>query len=255
MRIELTNKAALVTGASGGIGRAIAEQLGECGAKVVVHYLSNREGAEQTAEAIRRAGGAAVVLQADLTDIGQINKLVSQAEEAFADGIDILVNNAGNLLGRRTAEELTYDFYKEVIDVNLTSAVFVTKAAVPRMKQKGEGVVINLGSLAAHNGGGPGSSIYAASKGAVTTLTKSQAKELAPYGIRVNCLSPGFIEDTKFHSTFTSPEGRKASIAATPLGRGGLPQDVAGVAAFLASDYCSFITGETIEINGGSFMR
>ncbi len=255
MKIDLERKVALVTGAGGGIGRAIAVQLGECGARVIVHYLSNRQGAEQTAEAIRSAGGEAAVWQADLTDLDQIGGFVELAKEQFDDAVTILVNNAGNLVGRRTTEQLTYAFYKEVIDVNLTSAVFVSQAAVPGMKAKQEGVILHLGSLAAHNGGGPGSAVYAAAKGAVMALSKAQAKELAPFGIRVNCLSPGFIEDTKFHSTFTTADGRLAAIAAIPVGRGGLPRDVSGMAAFLASSGGAFITGETIEINGGSLMR
>ncbi|CAG7625380.1 SDR family NAD(P)-dependent oxidoreductase [Paenibacillus allorhizosphaerae] len=255
MKIDLTNQVALVTGSSGGIGRAIAIELAACGAKVIVHYLSNREGAEETAGVIRQAGGDAVVIQADVTDLDQIEALVKQSEQAFGTGIDILVNNAGNLIERRTIEEMTLDLYRSIIDVNLTSAVFVTKAVIAGMKAKGGGAILNLSSLAAHNGGGPGSSIYAASKGAILTLTKSMAKELASYGIRANCLAPGFIEDTKFHSTFTSAEARKATIASIPLGRGGVPQDITGIAAFLVSSHSSFITGETIEINGGVFMR
>lgn len=255
MKIDLTNQVALVTGSSGGIGRAIAIELAACGAKVIVHYLSNRDGAEETAGAIRQAGGEAAVIQADVTDLEQIESLVKQSEQAFGAGIDILVNNAGNLIERRTIEEMTMDLYRSILDVNLTSAVFVTKAVIPGMKAKGGGAILNLSSLAAHNGGGPGSSIYAASKGAILTLTKSMAKELASYGIRANCLSPGFIEETKFHSTFTSAEARKATIAGIPLGRGGVPQDITGIAAFLVSSHSSFITGETIEINGGAFMR
>ncbi|TVY10921.1 SDR family NAD(P)-dependent oxidoreductase [Paenibacillus cremeus] len=255
MNVNLTGKVALVTGSSGGIGRAIAIELAECGAKVIVHYLSNRDGAEETAGVIRNAGGEAVILQADVTDLEQIQTLVEQSEAAFGTGIDILVNNAGNLVERRSIEEMTMDLYKKVIDVNLTSTVFVTKAVIPGMKAKGEGSIINLSSLAAHNGGGPGSGIYAASKGAILTLSKSLAKELAPHNIRVNTISPGFIEETKFHSTFTSEAGKKATIAGIPLARGGVPQDVAGVAAFFASSYASFITGESVEINGGAFMR
>jgi 3-oxoacyl-[acyl-carrier protein] reductase len=255
MNIDLSNQVALVTGSSGGIGRAIATELAGCGAKVVVHYLNNKAGAEETADAIRKWGGEAAVVQADVTDLEQIETLVRQAEQAFGTGIDILVNNAGNLVERRSIEDMTYDLYKQIIDVNITSTVFVTKAVIPGMKAKGAGAILNLSSLAAHNGGGPGSGIYAASKGAILTLTKSMAKELAPHSIRVNCLSPGFIEETKFHSTFTSAEGRKASIAGIPLGRSGVPQDISGAAAFLVSSYSSFITGETIELNGGNFMR
>ncbi|TDF92345.1 SDR family NAD(P)-dependent oxidoreductase [Paenibacillus piri] len=255
MKIDLSNKAALVTGSSGGIGRAIAIELGGCGANVVVHYLSNREGAEETAGEIRKAGGQAAVIQADVTDLAQIERLVAEAEQAFGSGLDILVNNAGNLVERRSIEQMTYELYKEVIDVNLTSTVFVTKAAIPGMKARGAGSIINMSSLAAHNGGGPGSGIYAASKGAILTLTKSLAKELAPSGIRVNCVAPGFIEETKFHATFTSEEGKRASIAGIPLGRSGVPNDISGIVAYFASSYSSFITGETFEINGGNYMR
>ncbi|NOU97233.1 glucose 1-dehydrogenase [Paenibacillus sp. LMG 31456] len=255
MKIDLSNKVALVTGSGGGIGRAIAIELGGCGAKVVVHYLGNREGAEETANEIRKAGGEAAVVQADLTDLEQIERLVAEAEKAFGSGLDILVNNAGNMVERRSIENMTYELYKEIMDVNVLSTVFVTKAAIPGMKARGAGSIINMSSLAAHNGGGPGSGIYAASKGAVLTLTKSLAKELAPNGIRVNCVAPGFIEETKFHATFTSEEGKRASIAGIPLGRSGVPQDISGIVAYFASSYSSFITGETFEINGGNFMR
>ncbi|PZE20719.1 SDR family NAD(P)-dependent oxidoreductase [Paenibacillus xerothermodurans] len=255
MRIDLSNQVSLVTGSSGGIGRAIALELAGCGAKVIVHYLGNREGAEETVAAIRDAGGEAVSVQADVTDLEQIQALVNQSEQAFGTGIDILVNNAGNLVERRTIEEMSYDLYKNIIDVNLTSTVFVTKAVIPGMKAKGGGSIINMSSLAAHNGGGPGSGIYAASKGAILTLTKSLAKELARHAIRVNCVAPGFIEETKFHATFTSAEARLASIAGIPLGRSGVPQDISGIVAFFASPFSAFVTGETFEINGGNYMR
>jgi 3-oxoacyl-[acyl-carrier protein] reductase len=255
VNIDLSNQVALVTGSGGGIGRAIAIELAGCGAKVAVHYFGNKTGAEETVGVIRQAGGEAVLLQADVTDLEQIQALVQQAEQAFGTGIDILVNNAGNLVERRSIENMTYDLYKQIIDVNLTSTVFVSKAVIPGMKAKGAGSIVNMSSLAAHNGGGPGSGIYAAAKGAIHTLTKSMAKELAPHSIRVNCVSPGFIEETKFHAAFTPPEARKASIAAIPLGRSGVPQNISGVVAFLVSSYSAFIAGETVEINGGSLMR
>ena len=255
MNIDLRNQVALVTGSSGGIGKAIACELAACGAKVVVHYFSNREGAESTADDLRRNGGEAAVVQADVSDPDQIERLVAQAEDAFGSGLDILVNNAGNLIERRPIERMTLDLYRQVVDVNLTSTVFVTKATIPGMKRKGGGAIVNMSSLAAHNGGGPGSGIYAAAKGAIISLTKSLAKELAPYNIRANCVAPGFIEETKFHATFTSAEARKATIDSIPLGRGGVPGDVAGIVVFLASSYCSFVTGETVEINGGAYMK
>jgi 3-oxoacyl-[acyl-carrier protein] reductase len=255
MKIEFNNRVALVTGSSGGIGRAIAIELAGCGAKVIVHYLSNREGAEETVKTIGDAGGEAVHIQADVTDLEQIKTLVEQSEQAFGSGIDILVNNAGNLVERRTIADMDYELYKYIMDVNLTSTVFITKAVLPGMKAKGAGSIINMSSLAAHNGGGPGAGIYAASKGAVLSLTKNMAKELAPHAIRVNCIAPGFIEETKFHATFTSEEGKKASIAGIPLGHSGSPQDISGIVAYFASSYSSFVTGETFEINGGNNMR
>ncbi|WP_134698805.1 SDR family NAD(P)-dependent oxidoreductase [Ammoniphilus sp. YIM 78166] len=254
MKVDLTDKVALVTGASGGIGKAIAIELAACGAKVAVNYLSNRQGAEETAQAIREQGGEAITIQADVTDQLQIQQLVEQVESAFGT-VDILVNNAGHLVERRAIAEMTEDLWRKIIDVNVTSAVFVSKAVIPGMKEKGSGSIINLSSLAAHNGGGNGAVAYAVSKGAILTFTKGLAKELAPYGIRVNGISPGFIEETKFHSTFTSAEARNATVSSVPLKRGGVPEDISGVVAFLVSPYTSYITGETIEINGGLFMK
>ncbi|WP_248931146.1 SDR family NAD(P)-dependent oxidoreductase [Paenibacillus hamazuiensis] len=255
MNIDLSGKIALVTGASGGIGRAIAIDLAACGADVAVNYLSNQEGAEETAARIRELGRKAVIVKADVTKEDEIAAMVAQTEEALGGTVDILVNNAGHMIERRTVEAMTADLYNRVMDVNVFSTVFVSKAVIPGMKAKGSGVIINMSSLAAHNGGANGASVYAASKGAVLSLSKGLAKELAPHGIRVNVVSPGFIEETKFHSTLTSEEARKATIAGIPVGRGGVPQDVSAAVVYLASPLSSFLTGETIEINGGAFMK
>ncbi|TBL75174.1 SDR family NAD(P)-dependent oxidoreductase [Paenibacillus thalictri] len=255
MNIDLTGQIALVTGASGGIGQAIAIDLAACGADIAVNYLSNRDGAEQTAAKIRELGRKAVIIQADVTKEDEIASLVKQTEEALGGTVDILINNAGHLVERRTIETMTLDLYSKVMNVNLLSTVFVSKAVIPGMKAKKSGVIINMSSLAAHNGGANGASVYAASKGAVLSLSKGLAKELAPHGIRVNVVSPGFIEETKFHSTFTSEEGRIASIKSVPLGRGGVPQDVSGAVVYLVSPLAAYLTGESIEINGGMFMR
>ncbi|MFB5189025.1 SDR family NAD(P)-dependent oxidoreductase [Alicyclobacillus fastidiosus] len=253
--MELSGKIALVTGASGGIGRAVALDLAELGAKVAVNYLSNRDGADETVETIRKRGGHAVAIQADVTNEEQIQSLVEQTEKSFGDSIDILVNNTGTLVERRAVEDMTMDLWKQVMDVNVTSAVFTSKAVIPGMKAKGFGNIINLSSLAAHNGGGLRAIAYGASKGAIVTFTRGLARELAPYGIRVNCVAPGFIDDTKFHATFTTPEARDATIAGIPLGRAGVPQDVSRSIVFLATEQSSFITGETLDINGGVLMR
>lgn len=151
--------------------------------------------------------------------------------------------------------EMTEQLYDEVMDLNLKSTVFVTKRIAQGMIERRSGTIINMSSVAAHTGGGGGSSVYAASKAAVIAYSKGLAKELAPYGIRVNTVSPGFIGNTNFHATVSTEEGRRAAIANVPLGRQGEPEDVADVVLFLASDMASYLTGETIEINGGSFMR
>lgn len=255
MTIQLLGKLALVTGASGGIGRAVAITLARSGARVAVNYLNNSAGAEETAAAIREAGGEAAVFQADVTSVAQIDHMLKAIEQTFGATVDLLINNAGHLVQRLANEEMTETLYEQVMDVNLKSAVFVSKAVIPGMKAKGQGRIVNLTSVAAHNGGGPGATIYAASKAAVITFTKGLAKELAAHGILVNAASPGFIGQTAFHATFTPEAARKATVQGIPLGREGTPQDVADIVLFLVSELSSYLTGETIEINGGMFMR
>jgi 3-oxoacyl-[acyl-carrier protein] reductase len=254
MNIDLNGQVALVTGASGGIGQAIAIDLAASGAKVAVNYLTNKEGALETVQSIEEQGGEAMMIQADVTDLSQIEELVEEVEEKLGS-IDILVNNAGHLIERRPISEMTIDLWQKVLDVNVTSAAFLSKAVIPGMTKKGSGSIINLSSLAAHDGGGPGAIPYATSKGAIITFTKGLAKELAQFGIRVNAISPGFIDQTKFHTTFNTAEGRKATATKVPLGRGGIPKDISGAVLFLTSHLASYITGETIEINGGLFMK
>jgi 3-oxoacyl-[acyl-carrier protein] reductase len=255
MNIDLTGRIALVTGASGGIGRGAAAMLAASGAKVALNYLNSRAGAEEAVAAIRAAGGSAEAFQADVTKPEQIEGMIRAVEAYFGGSIDLLVNNAGHLVQRLANEEMTEDLYTKVMDVNLKSAVFVSKFVIPGMKAKGRGSIVNVTSIAAHNGGGPGASIYAASKAAVLAYTKGLAKELAASGITVNGVSPGFIGQTAFHDTFTPDAARKATVQGIPLGREGTPEDVAGAVLFLVSELSSYLTGETIEINGGMFMR
>jgi 3-oxoacyl-[acyl-carrier protein] reductase len=251
MQIDLKNKVALVTGGARDIGRAVALELAGCGALVVVNYNASGDRADAVVKEITAAGGKAIAVKADVTDSADIARLVEQAGRIFGGRIDILVNNAGGLLARKTIADMDEAFFDSVMAVNFKSTFLVTKAVTVVMPEGG--AIVNLSSLAAHDGGGPGSSIYASSKGAVLTFTRAMAKELAPKKIRVNAVSPGLI-DTTFHDTFTKPEARKATAARTSVGREGTPADVANAVAFLASDAAAYITGESIEINGGLYF-
>ena len=250
----LAGQVALVTGAEVGIGRATALALAKDGADVAVHFYSDERGAREAARDIEALGRRAAVFQGDLTKDADVRRVVSGAEAQFGR-IDILVNNAGGLLGRHPLVEMPEAFFHAVLDVNVLTAFLCCRAVAPGMIARRHGVIVNLTSLAAHNGGGPGASVYAAAKAAVLTLTKAYAKELAPHGIRVNAVSPGLIGGTPFHNTFTSPEAFAATVKTIPLGRAGEPDDVARVIAFLAGDDARFVAGETIEINGGMHMR
>jgi 3-oxoacyl-[acyl-carrier protein] reductase len=250
----LSGQVALVTGAEVGIGRATALALARGGADVAVHYYSSESGARDVARAIEALGRQAAVFQGDLTKSTDVARVADGAAARFGR-VDILVNNAGGLLGRHALVDMPEEFYHAVLDVNVLTTFLCCKAVAPGMIARRQGAIVNLTSLAAHNGGGGGASIYAAAKAAVLALTKAYAKELAPHGIRVNAVSPGLIGGTPFHNTFTSPDAFAASVKTIPLGRAGEPDDVAKVIAFLAGDAASFVVGETIEINGGMAMR
>jgi len=189
---------------------------------------------------------------ADLTSDTAARGLVDRAV-SFLGGLDILVNNAGDLIGRRKIEDLDLEFWQRIIAVNLTSTMLVTRHAVPHLAAAKASSIVNLASLAGRMGGHAGSLAYSAAKGAVLTWTRSLAKELGPRGIRVNAVAPGLILGTAFHNTHTSPESATATIAGIPLGRAGTPADVARAVAFLASEGDGFITGATLDINGGVF--
>jgi 3-oxoacyl-[acyl-carrier protein] reductase len=255
MNTQLNGKIALVTGSNAGIGRAIAILLAANGAKVGISYMNNKEQGEETVAMIRQSGGQASLFQADLTEVGQVESLASGVESAFGGSIDILVNNAGHLVHRCPNADMTEELYDKIMNVNLKSTVFMCKRVLPGMQAKGAGRIVNMSSVAAHNGGGPGSSIYAASKAAVSSYSKGLAKEVAGDGITVNLVSPGFIGQTAFHATFTTDTARQATVNGIPLKREGTPEDVAGAVLYLVSDLASYLTGETIEINGGMFMR
>jgi 3-oxoacyl-[acyl-carrier protein] reductase len=250
---EFENKTALVTGASRGIGAATAVALAHAGVRrVVIHYGSYREGAEDTLAKIRAAGAEAEVLQADLGSSAGIERFVKDLQGADLKP-DILVNNAGSLVKRARLPEFTPELFDAVISLNVKSLWFITQALAPQMIERGSGVIVNVSSVAARNGGGPGATIYSAAKAAVTTITKGLAKELAPKGIRVNAVSPGTV-DNHFHQVFSTREALSNMLAATPAGRLGTNEEVADVIVFLCSDAARYVHGQTIEVNGGMLM-
>lgn len=242
------NKIALVTGAARDIGKAIAVKLASEGARVIIHYSQSEQAAKQTLEEIKNAKGEATLFKADLTKSDEVVKLRNFCEQQIGNRLDILVNNCGGIIGRKKLVEHDEAFYDAVMDLNFKSLFLVTRAFVNMLPAGG--CIVNMSSLAARDGGGGGASLYAASKGAITTYTRSLAKELGPSGIRVNAVCPGLI-NTTFHDRFTANEVRKNIAAATPLRREGTSEEVANLVAFLASDDASFITGANYDINGG----
>jgi len=254
MHINLRGKNALITGGATGIGKQIAIELSKCGANVSIHYHRNSEGAKETEAQIRNQNVKTITVQGDVLQKKEINTFVNKVSEFFNGRIDILVNNAGGLVKRTLIEETSEETWKQIIDLNLTSAFFVTQTVLPFMKMNG-GSIINITSLAAHTGGGVGAIPYATAKAGLTAFTKGLANEIAKYNIRVNAVSPGLIGNTPFHDTFTSCETRQRTVHNTPLKREGTPKDVSGTVLFLASELSSFMTGETIEVNGGVLMR
>ncbi|WP_077622519.1 SDR family NAD(P)-dependent oxidoreductase [Sediminibacillus massiliensis] len=254
MQINLQGKNALVTGAGGGIGRQIAIDLAKAGANVAVHYGSNEEGATETVALVKKQEVDSIAIQADVLKKEDITSLVDQAADFFNGRIDILINNAGNLVKRTLIEETSEELWHEIIDLNLTSAFLVTQAVLPKMKEHG-GSIVNMTSLAAQNGGGRGAVPYAASKAGLMTFTKGLAKEVSADNVRVNNVSPGLIGETKFHDTFTPSTDRQKTVESTPIKREGNPADVSGAVLYLVSDLSSYVTGETIEVNGGALMR
>ena len=250
---DLSGKAVLVTGASSGLGAAAAVAFGRCGAHVAVHYNRSATGAETTAATVRATGGEAVVLQADVRDSDAVAALVEATVQAFG-GVDVLVNNAGDLLGRHTVEDVTDDFVLDVFRVNALSVVAACRAAVPVMRARGGGAIVNLSSVAARTGGSSGTMFYAATKAYVASITRSMAREYATDGIRVNAVAPGVIT-TPIHDRFTPPAVLNQLAESIPLRRLGAADEVAGTILYLASSALSgYVTGETVEVNGGMWM-
>jgi len=250
---DLKNKAVLVTGASTGIGAAVARAMGNAGARVAVHYRGNREEAEAVARDIQAGGGQAILVQADVTDTGSVDRMVAAAQEAFGR-IDILVNNAGGFVRRAPIVDADDDYIDAVFRLNARSVVAVSRRVIPLMSAGGGGAIINVTTQAARTGGGPGAGLYAACKGFVSTITRTMAKELVKDRIRVNAVAPGVIE-TPFHDGHSSPEVLKNFANAIPMGRLGTAQECVGAFLFLASETASgYVTGQVVEVNGGQVM-
>ena len=253
VKVDLTGKTALVTGASRGIGEAIATALAENGAAVAVNYLTSEARASALVERVRANRGKAAAVEADVSVPEQAQAMVRQAEDALGAPIDILVNNAGSQVALSTIETLTPELWQRVLALNLTAAMVCAKCVVPGMKQKGWGRIVNISSISARSGGGPGGIPYATSKGGLSAFTKGLAKELGPTGITVNAIAPGVIL-TDIHKRFSTKEDLDDLRQRVPLLRFGRTEEVAGAVLFLASDSASYITGETLAVNGGLRM-
>jgi 3-oxoacyl-[acyl-carrier protein] reductase len=244
--MDLAGKTAIVTGGGRDIGRACVMRLAKAGANVVINYHSSSTGADSAVTEIEAAGGKAIALQGDMTSQADVDALVAKTVESFG-GIDILIHVTGGLVARKATAEITVEHWNKVMALNLTSLFMTVQACLPHMQDGGS--IVTFASQAGRDGGGPGATAYAASKGAVMTYTRGLAKELGPK-IRVNSLCPGMI-NTDFHNTFTKDEVRAHVANITPLKREGTSEDVANLAVYLASDEAAFITGANIDINGG----
>lgn len=250
--MTFSGEVAWVTGSSKGIGRAIAVALAEAGCKVAVHYNSSESEAREVVGEIEAAGREGFAVRGDVSDSGDIERMVAEIEEKFGR-VDVLVNNAGGFVERRTFEEMDEDLWDRVMAVNLKSVYLVSRAVLPLMKRQGSGRIVNITSIAARNGGSADSIAYSTAKGGVSTLTRGMAKSFAGDNILVNAVAPGRI-DTPLHDAFTPDEKREQAAQGIPLKREGTPEEVAAAVVFLASREAGYLLGEVIEVNGGLLM-
>jgi len=250
---DLKGKTALVTGASTGIGAAVAIAFAARGMRVAVHYNSSADAANQVVETIRAAGGDAFALKADVRDTAEIRECVRQTASRLGR-IDVLVNNAGSLVKRVPIAEFDDALFDEVMHINARSVLAFAREVVPLMRTHGGGNVINVTSVAARTGGGPGAYLYAGSKGFVSTATHGLARELVGDRIRVNAVAPGVIQ-TPFQDRFSTPAMLESFRAGIPMGRIGTADECVGAFLYLASEQLSgYVTGQVIEVNGGQYM-
>lgn len=252
MTTDLKGKCVLITGSSTGIGASAARAFGAAGAKVAVHYNANGAKAEQVVADIRKAGGMAVLIAGELSKRGVAEEVVNKAAQELG-ALHVLVNNAGSMIRRSNVEATDDDLLQALFDLNVRSVVAASRAATPHMRQAGGGSIINTTSIAARNGGAAGATLYAATKGFVSTFTRGLAKEVVKDKIRVNAVAPGVIA-TPFHERYTSKEVMAMLAATIPMGVGE-SQDCDGAYLYLASAQMSgYVTGQVIEVNGGQLM-
>ena len=249
---KLSGKNVLITAGAQGIGESITKHFIASGANVAIHYFSSETIANQLVEEAQNKGQKAIAIAGDLTKEEDANTLVEKTVAALGS-LDILINNTGSLVARKLLDEMETDFWHKVMDINLTSMLFVTRAASPHLAKNEYSSIVNLASLAGRKGGHPGSLVYSTSKGAVLTFTRALASELGAKGVKVNAVAPGLILGTAFHNTHTTKESAAATTASIPIGRAGNADDVARAVIYLASEYDGFITGATLDINGGVY--
>lgn len=252
MNTKLAGKNVLITAGAQGIGEAITKHFIAQGANVSIHYFSSADTANELVELAKTKKVKAVAVKGDLTKDEDANHLIEETINALG-GLDILINNAGSLVARNLLEDMPTDFWHKVMDINLTSMMLVTRAAEPYLSTNANSSIVNLASLAGRKGGHPGSLAYATSKGAILTFTRALATEYGAKGIRVNAVAPGLILGTLFHDTHTTKESAANTIAGIPIERAGNPDDVARAVLYLASEFDGFITGATLDINGGVY--
>jgi 3-oxoacyl-[acyl-carrier protein] reductase len=253
MPFDITGKIALVTGGGRDIGRAVSLELARNGADVVVNYASSKEESEATVRDIKALGRKAIAVAGDVTKKGDIERLVGEALRFGQGRIDILVNNAGGMIKRATLGEMTEELLDQVLKLNFSSVLMVSQAVIPHMVKNGGGRVINISSVAGHNGGAATTPHYGAAKAAVSNLARSLTKEFAGRGITVNSVAPGLIQN-RFHEVHTAPDAFANLVKGVPIGRAGTNEDIAGAVAFLASPNASYITGEVLHVNGGIYF-
>ena len=249
---KLVGKNVLITAGAQGIGESISRHFIDSGAHVAIHYFSSADTANELIDYANSKGQKAVAISGDLTKEVDANAMVEKTVEELG-GLDILINNAGSLVARKMLNEMETEFWNKVMDINLTSMMFVTRAASPHLAKNDNSSIVNLASLAGRKGGHPGSLAYSTSKGAILTLTRALSSELGPQGTRVNAVAPGLILGTSFHNTHTTKESADKTTAGIPIKRSGNAADAARAVLYLASEYDGFITGATLDINGGVY--
>ena len=249
---KLKGKNVLITAGAQGIGESITKHFIECGANVSIHYFSSSKTANELVQLAQEKKLNAVAIGADLTKEEDASTLVEETVKALG-GIDILINNAGSLVARKMINEIEKEFWHKVMDINMTSMMLVTRAATPHLIKNGNSSIVNLASLAGRKGGHGGSLAYATSKGAILTFTRALSAELGAEGVRVNAVAPGLILGTSFHDTHTTEESAAKTVEGIPIERAGNSADVARAVLYLASEYDGFITGATLDINGGVY--